>query len=191
VSEVLDIAQLDSGHAGAVESTFALDELVQGKCRELAPLAEAKGLTLVAHTPPSPIWVRSDRMKLDRILANLVGNAIKFTAQGGVTVTASVNDDGTVLLEVADTGRGIAANALERIFEEFSQVDEVKRDPQRGWGLGLAICRRLAGALGGRIEATSEPGNGSVFRVELPASCRFEIGPVSLPSPSVVGQKQQ
>ncbi len=110
-------------------------------------------------------------MKLVRIVANLLGNATKYTSNGGVTLAASREPDGTALMCVSDTGMGIAPVQLEHIFEEFVQLHNSERDRSKGHGLGLAICRRLVEALGGRITVDSQPGHGSRFTVRLPPSC--------------------
>jgi signal transduction histidine kinase len=179
VSDLLDLARFDSGHADLKEGTFALDELVSAKCRELGALAQTKSLFLVANTPAAPLWVRSDRGKVERVLSNLVGNAIKFTERGGVTVDTGVDDSGSASIRVTDTGRGIEPEAFERIFDEYAQAGEA--GPERGWGLGLAISRRLANALGARLDVSSEPGEGSTFTLTLPAQCVIQIAPLELP----------
>jgi signal transduction histidine kinase len=181
VSEVLDIAQLDSGLLQRRESTFSLNEFVDAKCRDLAALAEAKSLYLRCETPEQIVCVRTDRIKLDRILTNLVVNAIKFTAEGGITVSVAVTDDGAAMIRVRDTGVGMQASELDRIFDEFAQLDLSVEDPDRGWGLGLAICRRLARFIGASISVQSEPHRGSVFAVRLPAEGVVNIAPVELP----------
>ncbi|MEO7009719.1 MAG: ATP-binding protein, partial [Caldimonas sp.] len=159
-----------------------LDELVTAKCRELEALAETKTLSLVARAPSAPLWVRSDRVKVDRVLANLIGNAIKFTAHGSVTVSVDVNASGSPVLQVTDTGRGIAPDALERIFDEYAQTGRTDHPTERGWGLGLAISRRLAKVLGASIDVASELGNGSTFTLTLPARCVVDIAPLELPA---------
>jgi signal transduction histidine kinase len=179
VSDLLDLARFDSGHVTLKEDTFALDELVSAKCRELGALAQTKSLSLVAHTPAAPLWVRSDRGKVERVLSNLIGNAIKFTALGGVTVSVDLDGSGSPCVRVTDTGRGIEPEALPRIFDEYAQAG--KGDGERGWGLGLAISRRLADALGARIEVNSELGNGSTFTLTLPRRCVIDIAPLELP----------
>ena len=181
VSEVLDTAHLESGFLQLRESTFSLNEVVDAKCADLAALAEAKSLYLRSETPQRIVCVRTDRVKLDRILTNLVVNAIKFTADGGVTVSAGLTDDGAAMIRVRDTGIGIQASELERIFEEFAQVDRSVGDTGPGWGLGLAICRRLANFIGASISVESEPGRGSTFAVRLPPACVVDIAPVALP----------
>jgi signal transduction histidine kinase len=168
VSEVLDIAHLDSGLLQRRESAFSLNEFVDAKCRDLAALAEAKSLYLRSENPERIVCVRTDRIKLDRILTNLVMNAIKFTVDGGITVSIAVTDDGAAVIRVRDTGVGMAASELEHIFDEFAQLDLPVGNPNRGWGLGLAICRRLANFLGASISVESRPDQGTMFTVRLP-----------------------
>jgi signal transduction histidine kinase len=182
VSDLLDLARFDSGHMDLKEDTFVLDELVTAKCRELGALAQSKSLSLVAQISSAPIWVRSDPGKVQRVLSNLIGNAIKFTALGGVTVSVGLDGSGSAFVRVSDTGRGIEPEALQRIFDEYAQAGNA--DGERGWGLGLAISRRLAGALGARIDVESELGNGSTFTLALPPRCVVDIAPLTL-APSI------
>ena len=181
VSEVLDSAHLDSGLLQRRESTFSLNEFVDAKCGDLAPLAEAKSLHLTSETPERMVCVRTDRIKLDRIVTNLATNAIKFTTNGGVTISAGVAIDGTVLIRVRDTGIGIAEHELARIFDEFAQLDITVGERNRGWGLGLAICRRLANFIGASIGVESKVDVGTVFTVRLPSECVVDITPVAFP----------
>jgi signal transduction histidine kinase len=168
VSEVLDIAHLDSGLLQLHSSTFPLGEFIDAMCRDLAALAEAKSLYLQAEAAEPIVRVCTDRIKLGRIVTNLVMNAIKFTPSGGVTVSAAATNDGAAVIRVRDTGIGMAATELEHIFDEFAQVDPPAGNPNRGWGLGLAICRRLANFIGATLDVESRPGQGSVFTVRLP-----------------------
>ena len=180
VSEVLDAAHLDSGILQRRDSTFSLNEFADAKCHDLAPLAEAKSLYLRADTPATIVCVHTDRIKLDRIVTNLVMNAVKFTATGGITMAIGLTGDGAAIIRVRDTGVGIAAAELERIFDEFAQIGSRSGNASGGWGLGLAICRRLAHFIGASIAVESEPGQGSAFTVRLPRECVVEIGPVAL-----------
>ncbi|MEP6779372.1 MAG: HAMP domain-containing sensor histidine kinase, partial [Gemmatimonadaceae bacterium] len=181
VSDLLDLARFDSGHVDLHESTFALDELVTAKCRELDALAETKSLSLIARVPSAPLWVRSDRAKVNRVLGNLIGNAIKFTAQGSVTVSVDWTASGSPVLQVTDTGRGIDPGSLKRIFDEYAQTGRTDHPTERGWGLGLAISRRLANALGANLDVVSELGQGSTFALTLPSSCLVDITPLDIP----------
>ena len=177
VSDVLDIAQLDSGLLQRRDSAFLLNDVIDTARRDLAPLAEAKLLRLDAEMPEDAIRVRSDRIKLDRIVTNLVTNAIKFTAKGNVTISAVAAVDGAILIRVRDTGIGIAEPELERIFDEFAQFDVRPGTLGKGWGLGLAICRRLASVIGAGISVDSRLGEGTVFTLRLPPGCVVEIAP--------------
>ena len=174
LSEVLDTAQLDSGILQRRDSTFSLNEFIDAARRDLAPLAEVKLLHLDAEMPERSIRVRTDRIKLDRIITNLLTNAIKFTTKGSVTIGADTVD-GAALIRIRDTGIGIAEAELERIFGEFAQLDTAVGERDRGWGLGLAICRRLANFLGATIAVESKVGIGTVFTVRLPPECVVDI----------------
>jgi signal transduction histidine kinase len=166
VANAFDMSQLDSGRSLLHESEFALDVLVAGECRALEPAAAAKSLYL-KHSV-EPLRIRADPVKLARVVRNLVNNAIKFTDTGGVAVEAGLAHDGSVRISVADSGIGIAPENLERVFDEFARVepDEAER---AGWGLGLAICRRLIGLMDGSVSARIRPEGGSVFTVALPS----------------------
>jgi two-component system sensor histidine kinase/response regulator len=173
VSDVLDITRFDSGKVDLQESVVALADLLDEECRSLIPAAREKGLAFHCALPPASIMVRTDRVKLSRILGNLIGNAIKFTERGSITVSAKLVDDNGdgrgVAISVKDTGCGIATEHHDRIFDEYFQLKNADRDRSRGSGLGLAITRRLVDAMGGRIHVDSIPGNGSTFIVTLPA----------------------
>jgi signal transduction histidine kinase len=181
VSEVLDIAHLDSGLLQRCESTFSLNEFIDTKRRDLAPLAEAKSLSLDCDTPERIVRLRADRIKLDRIITNLVTNAIKFTSIGGVTIGAGIAGDGAVAVRVRDTGIGMSDQEIERVFDEFTQFNVPLGKLNGGWGLGLAISRRLANFIGASISVESEPGRGTVFTVLLPSECVIDVAPVALP----------
>jgi signal transduction histidine kinase len=126
---------------------------------------ESKGLEVRIDCPKG-LMIETDRLKLERILQNLIGNSVKFTDQGSVSVqveTASRN----LTLHVSDTGVGIPDEQHETIFEEFYQVHNCERDSTKGFGLGLAIARRLTRQLQGELVVASEPGRGSRFSVIL------------------------
>jgi CheY-like chemotaxis protein len=168
---VLDIARFDTGKVELQESEFPLSELLADERRQLQPLAADKGLSLDLDPPDRPLWVRADRVKLARVLGNLIGNAIKFTDAGAVHVGAGLGPDRQVVIRVADTGPGIAPEHQAYIFDEFAQLRNPARDRDKGTGLGLAICKRLVEVMGGTIAVESTPQRGSTFTVTLPASC--------------------
>jgi signal transduction histidine kinase len=170
ISDLLDVARLDSGRIAVQESTFSLNDLLVEQCSNLRPLAHAKKLQLDVEAPDQPIWLRTDRAKMTRVISNLLGNAIKFTQIGGIELSAVVMPE-EVLIRVRDTGVGIGAEDLDSIFDEFAQLQNGETSHGEGWGLGLPICRRLIKALGGRITVESEPGRGSTFITSLPSRC--------------------
>jgi signal transduction histidine kinase len=171
VADVLDISAIDSGRVAAHASEFVLDDLLAQELQGFQPLARAKGLSLQLTPPEAPIRLRSDKVKLARVVRNLVMNAIKFTAAGGVAVRSEIAADRGALISVSDTGIGIAPENLDRIFGEFAQLGAGTEDDKRGWGLGLAICRRLVAMMDGTISVESTLNRGSTFTVRLPPAC--------------------
>ena len=180
LSDVLDVARFDSDKIELQESEFSLSSLLTEEQRQLLPLARQKGLSLDVHPPSEPIVLRADRIKLGRVLGNLVGNAVKFTDTGGITIDAHRNGDGSILIAVKDTGVGIAPEYVPHIFDEFFQLRNPERDRAKGSGLGLTICKRLVDAMGGKLEVASTPGQGSTFTVTLPP---FSVIPGPKPVP--------
>ena len=168
LSDVLDVARFDSDRVELQENEFSLSTLLADEQRQMLPLARQKGLSLEVILPADPIVLRTDRIKLGRIVGNLIGNAIKFTEHGGVKVGAHRNGDGTVVVSVSDTGVGIAPEHLTHIFDEFFQLRNPERDRTKGSGLGLTICKRLVDAMGGKLDVHSQPTAGSTFTVTLP-----------------------
>lgn len=173
VSDVLDISAIDAGSVTVHESEFSAGDLLVQECATMQPLARAKSLRLECEPVDPPIVVRADRVKLGRVVRNLLSNAIKFTERGAVTASAALGPDGTVQIRVADTGMGIAPENLNLIFGEFAQLRAATGEEKRGWGLGLAISRRLVALMGGRMTVESVLNRGSVFTVHLPAISRI------------------
>ncbi len=165
--ELFDLAQIESGQAPLKLMTMALPALVDKTVGRFVLQAERHDLTLAA-SGIQDVNVLVDPDKLDKVLGNLIHNAIKFTPAGGcVTVTAHSVDD-MVEVCVADTGRGIPAQDLPRIFERFYKVDRARSRGEKGTGLGLAIARHLVEAHGGKIRAESAEGVGSTFCFTIP-----------------------
>lgn len=188
-SELLDLSRLETGAMKAVPQDMALDDVFEEVSVNFRMVAEQHDLRLVVRT--TPLWVRSDRTMLARILNNLVSNALRYTRCGGVLVGARRRADGGVRIDVWDTGPGIAPEHLQHIFDEFYRVEGEpgatrQEGGRRGLGLGLSTVQRLAELLGGRAEVKSRPGKGSVFSVVLPGvpapSART---PRALPTPQV------
>jgi len=173
INEILDISRIEAGRMPLQMSKFKVPELIGEVKSELEPIILRSKLAItidVAKDLP-PLW--SDRQKVKQILLNLLSNALKFTHQGGVTVSVRPNArDRTLQLSVSDTGIGIAPADQEKIFEDFRQLDNTPTRPYGGTGLGLSICRRLAQMLDGRITVQSELGTGSTFSLILPTKGR-------------------
>ena len=135
----------------------------------MAPQARAKRLALHYEGCDPALTVRADAEKLQQIILNLVTNSIKFTDPGGRVGLACAMSGAQVSISISDTGRGIAADQIARVFEPFVQVDAQLTRTQEGVGLGLAISRDLARGMGGDLTAESTPGRGSTFTLMLPA----------------------
>jgi signal transduction histidine kinase len=167
IEEILAFTSLEEGRETVRPSDFLAEDLVRAALAVVEPIAEQKGLRLHVQLPFSSVRMTSDIDKARQILVNLLGNAVKFTDSGAVTVRLS-RGARAVRVDVADTGIGIAAEELPRLFRPFAQVDTGLTRRHGGTGLGLYISRRLATLLAGHIEVESTPGVGSVFTVVLP-----------------------
>ena len=172
---LLDISKLDAGVLVPDLTEFPVDHLLRRMDATFAAAARAKGLSL--RTVSSSAWVRSDIILLERILQNLVSNAVRFAAQGGVVVGCR-RRGGQLRIDVCDSGPGIPRDQQRNVFGEFYQLDGPRQDQHRGLGLGLAIVDRQCRLLGHQVELTSTPGKGSRFSVFVPlAPGRDEIAP--------------
>lgn len=168
VENMLTLARMDEGKLQLLKTTVDLEALGRSVANALRPLAERKGVRLDVDGGEGS--VRADRERLYQVVANLVDNGVKHGEAGG-SVRVSVWRRGSEAgLTVADTGPGIPADVLPRIFDRFVRADPARSTAEGGTGLGLAICRGIVEAHGGRIWAESEPGKGSSFSVALPAA---------------------
>ena len=171
LTDALDVAKFESEALTVLEETdFPLSAVIHEAVTMTQPLADTKGLRLSVRDEAAGVPIHADRSRLARVIVNLLDNAIKFTDVGTVSVHAGIADDGGVCMAVRDTGCGIAAEDLPRIFDEFFQVRRAARDRDMGRGLGLATCKRLVESMQGRIDVDSRPGNGTVFTIVFPAS---------------------
>lgn len=165
LDSLLDVSKLDAGTIVPRLEEVPLAPLLNELAREYRLRADEAGLEL--RVVEADLWTRTDRGLLQRILRNLVENALRYTPQGRILVGCR-RRHGTVRIEVHDTGVGIPRDKLQDIFEEFVQIDDPRRERGQGLGLGLAIVRRLAQLLNHRIGVRSTPGRGSCFSVEIP-----------------------
>ncbi len=168
INDVLDISRIESGKAEVRREIVSVAALVRQIETDFEQAARNKGLSLTTSASPELEAVVSDPAKLNQILANLVGNALKFTDAGYVEVRAEPRGPLQWALVVTDSGVGIPAEEQEAIFEEFRQGESALGEARGGTGLGLAIVRKLARLLGGTIGVRSSPGEGSTFTVTLP-----------------------
>ena len=165
---LMDISEAESGAMQLQREPMALADVVARAVDLYRDVAEAKGVTLVAGAAPDAprIVVMGDRTRLEQVAANLIDNALKYTPAGG-RVDVEIGRDGTsASLRVRDTGSGIPADEIPRIFDRLFRGD--KSRAERGLGLGLSLVKAVVGAHGGAVNVESEPGRGSVFTVRLP-----------------------
>lgn len=167
INTMLDITEAEAGLGGLKLAELDLAELVGQAVELFAGVAEDQGIVL-AGAAPAPVPVRGDRRKLQRALANLVDNAIKYTPAGGRVRVSAVVRDGCAELVVSDTGPGIAAADRPHIFDRFFRSDRSRHQP--GNGLGLSLAQAVAHAHGGAIALADAPGGGSVFTLSFPAN---------------------
>jgi signal transduction histidine kinase len=173
INEILDFSQIEAGKISLDTGPLNIRREVGEMMRTLAPRAAAKKLELSWHVDDDvPQVVEGDSFRLRQIMLNLVGNAIKFTESGGVTVTVvrQAFDEASVEIrfEISDTGIGIGPENVERIFEEFQQADTTTTRKYGGTGLGLTVSSRLVGLMGGRIGVESAVEEGSKFFFTIP-----------------------
>jgi signal transduction histidine kinase len=167
VNDLLDLAAGKALATPTERRRVPLGTLVTEVCEPLQVQAAAKGITLFADPPAAPIEVLADPADLDRIVTNLVGNAVKYTVAGGVTVSLSV-DGAFAWIAVADTGIGIPEESLPKLFQEFYRARNAKALDEAGTGLGLTIVRDLVERYGGQVSVQSKEGEGTTFTVTLP-----------------------
>ena len=181
IDGILDVSRLEADRLAIELRTCALRDVVQQAAGMVRETALAKGLSFTCEVGAEcPDAIETDPLRLRQILSSLLRNAVKFTSVGSVRlrVARPPGSQSGLVFEVADSGLGISAHDLERIFAPFGQVDTSHTRRFGGAGLGLAISRRLAGLLGGTLAVTSEPGRGSTFRLEIEAPA------VALPPPA-------
>jgi PAS domain S-box-containing protein len=164
INDILDLSKIEAGKMTVESVDLAPRNLIEDAIQTLAGRAAEKGIALRADIDPKlPAAIRSDPLRMRQVLLNLIGNAIKFTQKGSVTLRASVAPGQLLRCEISDTGVGMSPEAVSRLFRPFEQADSSTTRRFGGTGLGLRISKRLTQMLGGDIEVTSEPGRGSCF----------------------------
>ena len=168
VNDILDLERISSGKSELQLAMCSVEDLLQRACSLQAAAAAKAGIPVSVDPSSTRVWADADRIL--QTLTNLISNAIKFSPPDGqVTLCARTLNDEESLIEITDHGRGIPADKLDSIFERFQQVDASDSRAMGGTGLGLAICRSIVTQHGGRIWATSTPGNGTTFHFTLPS----------------------
>ncbi|MBF0622945.1 MAG: transporter substrate-binding domain-containing protein [Magnetococcales bacterium] len=169
INDILDLSKIEAGQLVLEETAFDLHQSMKETVEIFSFTALEKGLQLELHVDDKvPHWVQGDPTRLRQILLNLIGNAIKFTKEGGVTVHVAVSSNDHVSFSVSDTGPGILEDKQEEIFQPFTQADTSTTRKHGGTGLGLTICQRLASLMGGRLHLKSKLGDGSQFTFLAP-----------------------
>ena len=183
INDILDFSKLEAGKVRVERVTFDLHELVDKTLKAHRPRAEAQDITLHYHIAPNlPRIIEADPYRLRQILNNLIGNAVKFTDYGQVTVNVQVTEENGLLLlhfSVTDTGIGIMETEQEKVFQSFIQVDGSHTRKYGGTGLGLAICKQLVELVGGKIWIISKPGQGSTFHFTWPFTINMDSAPAA------------
>ena len=173
INDILDISRIEAGKMPLTLTTFDLKDLVAEVLAEVEPIIARSQLAVTSQLAADVPQLKTDRQKVKQIVINFLTNAIKFTPQGSVEVrTEYVDTRDQIAIAVADTGIGVSAEERDRIFEDFRQADNSPTREYTGAGLGLAICRRLAGMLDGTITLDSEVGRGSTFTLFLPRAVK-------------------
>jgi PAS domain S-box-containing protein len=191
IEELLDYSKIEAGKIDLEHRPFALAALIEDITELLAPRAQARQLEIAAYVDERlPMQVIGDSARLRQVLLNLAGNAIKFTATGGVALIVEPGIwPNEISFLVRDTGIGIAPEAQARIFREFEQADERIARSYGGTGLGLSISERIVKRMGGRITLESKPGAGSTFEVSIPLAASYNSGlQKAFAAPDLTGQ---
>jgi signal transduction histidine kinase len=167
INDVLDLSKIEAGRMELSLQEYLVPDLVDAVRVSLRSLAVERGLDLVTQVPPDLPTAYGDARRLTQCLMNLTGNALKFTKEGRVEIAVELDGD-DLIYRVTDTGIGIAKDDLERVFDEFRQVDSTTIRDFAGTGLGLSITKKFIEMHGGRIWVDSEPGQGSTFHFAVP-----------------------
>jgi signal transduction histidine kinase len=171
INDILDLSKIEAGRMELHLETFSLAPLIDDVVKTIEPLAAKNGNQIAVHCDPAIGMMHADQMRLRQALLNLMSNANKFTEHGTISVDArQANENGRdwITIAIADTGIGMTAEQMGKLFQEFSQADASTTRKYGGTGLGLAISKRFCQMMGGDITVESEPGRGSTFTIRLP-----------------------
>ncbi|BDT60398.1 chemotaxis protein CheY [Massilia varians] len=183
INDILDISKVEAGKLELVPEEVPLRRMVEGLARTFEPLARQKALEFSMTIDPNvPAAITTDRQRVEQILKNLLSNAVKFTERGAVRMTVGVTPEGWVQFGVRDSGIGIAQDQQDKIFDAFHQADGTTSRRFGGTGLGLSISRDLTNLLGGSLDVSSQPGEGSLFTLSLPRSGAVAATPPAAPA---------
>jgi signal transduction histidine kinase/HAMP domain-containing protein len=171
INGLLDLAKIDAGKMDVIAESFRVEDIINMTTATVEPLLKDGRVSLIRDVTPNIPPLKTDRDKLKQILLNLLSNAAKFTEHGEIRVSAR-QDNGTLKLAVSDTGIGMKKEALDHIFEEFSQAEKTTASKYGGTGLGLAIVKKFTNLMGGDIAVASEVGKGSTFTITIPMSLK-------------------
>ena len=186
INDILDISKVEAGKLDLVPEDVPVRRVVEGLARSFEPLARHKSLEFTVHVAPEvPATLHTDRQRIEQILKNLLSNAVKFTDSGAVSLSVSAGVDGMLAFRVQDSGIGIAQDQQDKIFDAFHQADGTTSRRFGGTGLGLSISRDLTRLLGGSLDVSSTPGEGSVFTLKLP---RGGVPALASPAPASVSE---
>ncbi|NHC07498.1 ATP-binding protein [Azonexus fungiphilus] len=187
INDILDFSKIESGKLDVEAIPFAPERMIDESLRQVRALADGKGIALAVDRQCLPAACVGDPVRIGQIILNLLSNAIKFTGAGEVRLSAAWQD-GELSIAVSDTGIGIEAQALQRLFQPFEQADNSTTRKFGGTGLGLAISRRLAEIMGGTLAASSTPGRGSTFTLRLPLAASAELPAAPEPEAAAGGR---
>lgn len=174
VDDLLDLAKIEAGRITISPAWFDMLDLFAALRGMFRPIVDATAVDLIFEEPVGLPRLYTDDKKLAQILRNFISNSLKFTHRGEVRVSAHMENSTHVRFAVTDTGIGIAPELHGALFEDFSQVDSPLQKRLRGTGLGLSLCKRFAGLLGGEVGVQSTPGTGSTFFVIIPLAIALE-----------------
>ncbi|MDB6048807.1 MAG: histidine kinase [Pseudomonas sp.] len=174
VDDLLDLAKIEAGRITISPAWFDMLDLFAALRGMFRPIVDMTSVDMIFEAPVGIPQLYTDDKKLAQILRNFISNALKFTKRGEVRILARMENATEIRFSVTDTGIGIPAELHGALFEDFSQVDSPLQKRLRGTGLGLSLCKRFAGLLGGRVGVESQPGIGSTFFVIIPLAIALE-----------------